>query len=187
MRYWLAFLLCAGAALSAERALAADARVDALNAVMKCADIADDQERLHCYDTAMGRLKEAIVVTPQEQEAAFGKPGEGQANGFSVFGLTLWGQAQTPEQFGAEQVAVANDVQGLESITAKVSDFAYTPLGLAIVFLDNGQVWRQMEGKKIRFSSDPEKRVVEINTGTMGGYRMTIGNLNQSYAVRRVK
>lgn len=188
MRSWLSLMLFAAAALAAGSAKAADSRVEALNAAMKCAEIAGDTERLNCYDTAMGRLKEAIEVTPEEQVAAFGKPGESGGGGFSMFGVTLWGKAQTPEQFGAEQVAIArDDVQGLESIRFKISDYAYTPLGLAIIFLENGQVWRQMEGKKIRFPSDPEERYATISTGTLGGYRMTVGDRNASYSVRRIK
>ena len=187
MRYWLVLLLFMSSALSAGNAAAQDKRVDALNSAMKCAEVADDAERLRCYDAAMGRLKEAIEVTPQEQVAAFGKPGEDQGGGFSVFGLTLWGQAQTPEQFGAEQVARANPTEGLDEITAKVVDYAYTPLGMAIMFLDNGQVWRQTDGRKIKFSRDPEKRIVTIKTGIMGSYRLTVGDLNRTYTVRREK
>ncbi|MBV9695108.1 MAG: hypothetical protein JO261_15540, partial [Alphaproteobacteria bacterium] len=62
----------------------------------------------------------------------------------------------------------------------------YTPYGKFVIFLDSGQVWRQIEGDADR--ADFSKGVaVTISRGGLGSYSLTIGDSEKLYKVRRVK
>jgi hypothetical protein len=233
MRWHLALAAAAVLTAAAGSAAMADERSEAANALLNCAAIATDAERLACYDTAAGRLKAAMAppsreklisdfgapANQQQQQQAASPPPQPQTqvagqprltqtqpaqpsqtqtqsaavaqeeddDEVSLFGVTLFGKAKTEGEFGEEQVKKAADEQGLESITSLVSDFGYTPLGQAIVFLENGHVWRQTEGPKVRFPSDPQARRVTISKAMMGSYTMVVGDSNRAVRVRRVK
>lgn len=106
----------------------------------------------------------------------------------SLFGMTILGGAKTESEFGEEQIKDERDEDGnLEQITALVTDFAYTPTGDAVVFLENGQIWRQTDGGKVRFPNNPADRRVTIKTAAVGSYTMQVGDSNRSYRVRRAK
>jgi hypothetical protein len=123
-----------------------------------------------------GQQTQTAAVTPDQEE-----------DEVSLFGVTLFGKAKTEEEFGEEQVKRASEEEGLESITALVSDFGFTPLGDAIVFLENGQVWRQTDGPKVKFPNNPQDRRVTISKAMMGSYTMVVGESKRSVRVRRVK
>lgn len=156
----------------------------ALQAVQSCARLADDADRLRCYDGALGRVEEALAPpTPEEQAAAFGQRAERPMepdDGFSIFGLTIIGAGDAP-------AAPEPAFERITSVTAKISDYAFTPDGKIIVFLENGHVWRQIDATKPRVPSDPEERIVTVREASLGSYMMTIGEANRSYRVRRVR
>lgn len=216
MRWHLALGLAAISLLSAQGAAQADPRTDAANAVLNCAALTDDAARLSCYDGAAGRLKEAMAPPSRDKLIAdFGAPasartqepapaiapapgqtqtaaapaapaGEESEDDVSLFGMTIIRGAKTETEFGEEQIE--RDVEGnLQQITVLVTDFAYTPTGDAVVFLENGQIWRQTDGGKVRFPNNPSDRRVTIKTASVGGYTMTVGDSNRSYRVRRAK
>jgi hypothetical protein len=228
MRWHFALAAAAIFTASAGSVALADERSDAANAMLNCAAVATDAERLACYDAAAGRLKaamappsrekliaefgapasqqqQALAPQPQTQTQVAGQPQltqtqptqtetqtaavarQEEEDEVSLFGVTLFGKAKTEEEFGEEQVKKASEEQGLESITALVSDFGYTPLGEAIVFLENGQVWRQTDGPKIKFPANPQERRVTIRKAMMGSYTMVVADSNRSARVRRVK
>ncbi|HEY1707509.1 MAG TPA: hypothetical protein VGG10_04545 [Rhizomicrobium sp.] len=177
---------------------AADPRGDLLNAMNKCVAIADDKARLACYDALKPQLQ-AALAEPAAQVA--------KEEGTSWFGLDhIFGSSnetpQTePKQFGADrlppeeqakvnppppQVAAAKE---LDSITATLTDYALTPTGRFIVFLDNGQVWQEIEGDTAtaHFKKNPKENIVTISRAFLGSYALTLNDLNQSYKVKRMK
>src|SRR5947209_8112849 len=126
---------------------------DILEAVGRCAAIADKEARLACYDTLAPRVKDALAAPPPSLNRAPTAEEERSWFGFdlsSLFGSSP-SQQTTSQQFGSDRLpethakeeAAAAEV---DSITAGVSEVALTPFGRFIVFLDNGQVWRQIEG-----------------------------------------
>jgi len=100
----------------------------------------------------------------------------------------------TPAQFGSEALAPPPAAPGqaapepLDSITATVDDFALNPFGRFTVFLDNGQIWKQLEGDtgKAYFSKNSKNRVA-ISRGMIGSYNLVINDHGNLFKVKRIK
>jgi len=129
----------------------------------------------------------APTPAPAEEESWFGR------NVGSIFG-TAPEQQTTPEKFGADQLPppetpAASQPEPLDSISANVTDLAFTPFGKFIVFLDNGQIWRQLQGDADRahFKKDPKDNKVTISRGSLGSYNLTINDSSKVFKVTRVK
>jgi hypothetical protein len=183
---FILLLLSCGTALAAMRD-------DVLEAMGRCAAIADSQARLACYDAAAPRLKDALATPPaslgraptvQEQQSWFG---------FDVGNLFGGGSSATaPAEFGKERTPEAQatrEREEIDSISAHVSDVAFTPYGQFIVFLANGQVWRQVQGDadRARFRSPPKENTITISRGAFGSYSLALNGSNHVYKVTRVK
>ncbi|HUO90876.1 MAG TPA: hypothetical protein VMU08_17010 [Rhizomicrobium sp.] len=183
----------------------ADARQDLIDGMAKCAAIGDGTARLACYDALNPTLKAAQSTPPPAAEApaaAAAPPGGDSRPWYDpgrIFGVSPREQT-TPEQFGGEnlappppppgtpQTAANTPPPALDSITATVTDYSFNPYNKFVVFLDNGQIWKQLEsdtGLKARFQKDG-KNVVVISRGFVGSYNMTI-NDGPAYKVARVK
>ena len=182
----------------------AGARDDALNAVAKCASLTDDHARLACYDAAAAEVKSAIASpaesqppTAEEQKSWFGLP--------NLFGGSNGHAPQTtPKEFGNEslpppppppppapgQPAPPPPPQIIDSITAGVTDYAFNPYGKVTVFLDNGQIWKQIEGddENPLFAFKKSKsNTVTISRGLLGSYNMQVNGKAVIYKMRRLK
>lgn len=182
-----AALMCCGTAMAASRD-------DVIEAIGKCASVADDKARLACYDSLAPRVRDALATPPasidheptrQEQESWFG---------FNIGNLFGGGSSAptTPEQFGKERTEEAHQArqhEEIESITAGVTEVAFTPFGHFILFLDNGQVWRQLPGDadRARFKSRVSDNKVTISHGSLESYNLTINGSAKLYKVTRVK
>ena len=172
----------------------AASRDDVLEALGRCAAVAESNARLACYDALAPRLKDALATPPaslgheptkQEQESWFG---------FDIGSLFGGGSAQptTAEQFGKERTVAAQatrEREEIDSISAGVTEVAFTPVAQFIVFLDNGQVWRQLQGDSDRahFRSNPKDNKVTISRGALGSYNLAINGSDRIFKVTRVK
>jgi hypothetical protein len=190
-----AILLVSMAALLIVAPAHAATRDDLLKAMDKCMAVADNAERLACYDALKPQVQAALALTP-EQVA--------KEESSSWFGLDhLFGGKPAPQvepkQFGSDQLPPAEQakvmppevaiVRELDSISATLTDYALNSSGHFIVFLDNGQVWQQSEGDTdtIHFRHDPKDNKVRITRGLMGTYDLKLNTANQIYKVRRQK
>jgi hypothetical protein len=177
-------------------------RDDVLEAMGKCATLTDNKARLDCYDAVAPRLRDALNRPP---EALSHPPTEEEQKswfGFNLDGLfgsngTPPAVQTTPGQFGADKLAAkeAPPAEGaaqpeqpkpIESITATVTDYSFNPFGRFVVFLDNGQVWKQIDSDVAHFSKGGGNSVM-IERGAMGSYNMHINDGNHVYKVTRVK
>jgi|SRR5947209_20299675 len=171
---------------------------DVLEAVGRCAGVADNQARLACYDAIAPRVKDALAVPPGSLPANRAPTAEEQRSWFGFDLGSLFGsspaQQTTPQQFGSDRLPATKAQEetaaaAVDSITAGVSDVAYTPFGKFIVFLDNGQVWRQIEGDADRaiFKKPAKENKVTIARGFIGSYNLTINDSDKLFKVTRVK
>ncbi len=192
MKFWK--FACVAALVLTPAEAGAGPREDLIEGMAKCAVVADNAARLACYDALAPQLK-AAQAQPQEplDNRAWYDPGR-------IFG-TSPAQQTTPEQFGAEALkpppapppkpgepAPPAPPQPLDSISAKVSDYAYNPYGRAVVFLDNGQIWQQILGDTDHpHFKKGETNTVVISRGALGSYNMVINDAGSAIKVQRIK
>lgn len=175
----------------------AGARDDVLEAVGRCAALADDKARLDCYDKLAPRVKNALATPPASLDRPPTTAEQRSWFGFDVGSLFGGGSSAptTPEQFGKERTQqaqaarTAGEAQAVDSITAGVTDVAFNPFGRFVLFLDNGQIWRQLEGDadKAHFPGKPKDNKVTISRGALGSYNMTINDSAKVFKVTRLK
>jgi len=143
----------------------------------------------------------AVATTPPAPSSAVASttpPTEEQRK--SWFGLHLGGHKtpQTaPAQFGSETVpqetkaaeGMPEPPKEIEKISATLTDYAKTAYGKIIVFLDNGQVWRQAESDSgyVHFKSKMSDNAVVISRGPLGSYSMIINKRGALIKVQRIK
>ena len=146
-----------------------------------CVSIDDDRARLACYDAAYGRTATTRVSAPA---AAAGAPAAAMA------AATAGPPAPSPEQsrqnFGLSAEKVLGPQGGPTEIEAKVTAVqANEVTGRAVVTLDNGQVWQQLEATKATKRPRPGDQVV-IREASLGSYLM-VAPERGSARVRRVR
>jgi hypothetical protein len=99
----------------------------------------------------------------------------------------------TPEaELGAEQVEARSRTQDEEAprVHATVVDFRFVGYSRLMVQLDNGQVWRQIDGDREsveRGLRDNDTFEVEMWPTKLGGYRMRILSLERTIRVERLQ
>lgn len=194
-------LIVASICLGLTAPVAAAPRDDALEAIAKCASLADDHARLACYDAAAAKAKDAlsappppvVAETPKESESWFGLP--------NIFGGNGKPPQTTPEQFGNESVPTPPPLPPkpgepappppppiIDSISAGVTDYAFHLDGRFTVFLDNGQIWQQLQGDTdhAHFKKKGGNKVV-ISRGFLGSYNLVLNDEGTGFKVKRIK
>lgn len=185
----------------------AHAADDLSTGLSKCAGIADNLSRLACFDQLAAQAKSQQGAPAPAAAAAPSQPAPQHTASSakeeeSWFGIGNWFgggtppvRQTTPQQFGSESIpagtpeaAAAPTVQALDSITAGVSDVAFNAFGRFTVFLDNGQIWQQLQGDAdIAHFDKGKKATVTIARGFLGSYNLTIADKNGMYKVKRLK
>jgi hypothetical protein len=194
--------VCVAAIVFLPFAASADPREDLVDGVAKCAVIADNTARLACFDALTPQLKAAQAAPAAPAAAPPTQPADNRAwyDPGRIFGASPSAQT-TPEQFGGEnlapppppppkpgEAAPPAPPAPIDSITAKVTDYAFNPFGRVTVFLDNGQIWKQLDGDTdhVRFRKGDVNQA-EISRGALGSYDMIINDSGASVKVRRLK
>jgi hypothetical protein len=172
----IAFLVAVSVA--APQALA-DTPESILQELARCAGNADAEARLRCFDAAAARAKAVLAAPPAASAGAAGR------SSLDSFGLPQPPPPVTrPEQFGKPMPRA----EELQSITATASEFAHTLRGKALFVLDNGQVWRQLDGDSTPVLDPPASRFkVTIERGAFGSYNLTIEGRSGLVKVVRVR
>ena len=185
----------------------ADPRQDVLSAVAHCATLKDDHARLACYDAVAPKVDEALKAPALPSQVAGGAaPASGGQESESWFGLpNIFGgngrpPQTTPEQFGNDRLPPPPPPppkpgepapplpQVIDSIAAVVTDFAFHLDGRFTIFLDNGQIWQQLQGDvdKAHFRKSSPNKVV-ISRGLMGSYNLVLNDEGSTFKVKRIK
>lgn len=190
----LSFPVAALAGLLAISGVQAAAPSDLPGALGKCAAIADSQGRLACFDD-LARAVNPPAVEPSMHIAAPAAPTapvvEHKETGFGANGIA---PQTSPQQFGSERLPQtpaqeAEKPKEIDSITATLTEYAKNPFGKFIVFLDNGQIWRQLQGDsgEARFNRNPKDNKVAISRALFGSYSMLLNDSAKTYKVERIK
>jgi hypothetical protein len=172
----LSLLLALGVATTAMPADAQDIAV--------CRTIADDKERLACFDRAsQSPAPPPAAINPTTPPVATFNP-------FAYFGRDT-PPATKPEDFGqsslpsaAPKPAAAAENSVITSITAKVTR-VIDPDGKPKFVLDNGQIWGALNYVNIN-PRDNGKNTIAIETSIIG-YLARLNESSVQFAVRRLK
>lgn len=181
-----------------------------LSAMFACASVKDDAKRLACYDTEAARLKQAsdtgdVVTVNQEQIQNLQK----EAFGFSLPSLPklrvplLAGMLGNGDGKKAEvsQDKLSDAKSDNGAVLAVKKNGEITKVGYAIArigstadgsyrfYLQNGQVWDQVQGGRSYIPRPRNGRtlIAEIRKASMGSYLLTVDGRGAAIRVRRVK
>jgi hypothetical protein len=180
-----------------------------------CAAKTNAKERLACYDAIAQRLRAgeasasaavpaapvapavaaapapvATAPAPAAAPAPVAAPAPAPATAAAPAPVAT--PPQQPEsQFGAEYIKKENrEVAGqpapLDEIHGAIAKLAFSLTGRAIITLDNGQVWRQVEGDTDRFKGKEGDKAT-IARAFLGSYSLTVDGRNQLIKVQRVR
>jgi len=134
------------------------------------------------------------VVPAGLDEVAEGRPDEPTSPKAIVPGEPDSGPTGNVTGIGAEQVESANRTreEHLESLAEAyglgVERFETVGYRQLQIYLDNGQIWRQIRGdwQEIRVTTE-RNPVVDIVESSIGGYRMHLTGIDRIIRVRRVR
>jgi len=150
---------------------AADRTTDAL---LACSNEADDAQRLRCFDAVVANLRKAPA--PQAATAAAAAaPASAPPPGAS---------APTAEQrFGARGDISPDKHEQIDELSGTVTALGTKPHGELVITLDNGQVWAEKAGSKIKLKTGD---TVKIERGALGSYTLIAPN-GRSTKVARIR
>ncbi len=152
-----------------------------LDQVYACANVGDEDDRLACYDRAVGRLREAqssgnLVAVDRQQAQAI----EREAFGFSLPSLPrLFGRRYESAGAGGE---VIDQVAELRLEITSVSQQRHGP---ATFTMSNGQVWQQIDDENARNARAGGS--VTVRRASLGSFLMSVDAGGPAIRVRRVQ
>jgi hypothetical protein len=147
---------------------------EALSAVYQCASVTGDAERLACFDSAVGRLRQAeqqgqVVAVDRQQVAEL----ERDSFGFSLPSLSRF----IPQLGGGERS------EPIENLEMTVERIAMNSAGRARFVMSNGQTWTQTEPQRTR--NVREGDTVTVRRAAMGSFMLSGTRGGAAHRVRR--
>ncbi len=169
-------------AFTASQAASSD---ELLRVLIDCRALPSAVARLDCYDQlvdAQAGTRSQVSISGAAKElppsavvpAATAKA-EGDISPEALFGKT--------EEEVRTSVQEATGAKKLDRIEARISKVKISNTGQAIITLDNGQVWKQTDGPKLRLSEHDE---VIIRRAIFGSYKLVKAGRNTTICVRRI-
>ncbi len=155
-----------------------------------CRVLANDVERLACYDRASGRIL-AQAVTPEPPPPAAAPAAAAPAAATTTAAAAATSAPGTSDNFGRERVLAAEEAKRQEQqtrtigeLSANVTDIDTRMDGLMTITLDNGQVWRQTRPDSMFRLKTGDR--IKIQPGAMKSFILS-GPTNKSTRVSRVQ
>ena len=169
----------------------------ALEALSRCSALKADEARLACFDGAAAQLKEALsapppVVAAPAPVAVNGPPQaptpDQQARVFGFDG-GITGDSLSPEERASGVTRETSDANSLDSISSDMTDYSINAAGRFIIFLANGQIWRQGSGDEsfAHLKKTDEKITITIERGFVGSFSLHFSNQTGTFKVTRLK
>ncbi|MEI6439285.1 MAG: hypothetical protein WCO83_03665 [Alphaproteobacteria bacterium] len=159
---------------------AATSAATALQKVIACHSLSNDQQRLACYDSAVSDLisgtqpsgsaasaaDDVIVISKEQVRSA-----RRQAFGFDLSALSIFDRDERPEVIDKISVAVVRAYQ--------------TGAGRWIIDLDNGSTWEQTDDERV-WKSPTKGSKADVRKASMGSYFINLDG-QRAIRARRVK
>jgi len=192
-RHAAPFLLSvAGLFLAVVAAPAAPAGAQSPAELLACVGVADNSERLACFDRAM------IKTSPEARSAGERRAAEAAtaaAAAASAAAKVAQAKAQADaagqrEAFGAEGISARADRFAPKpgetaAIEASIAEILTNNSLLGVFLLDNGQLWKQVDTARLPNARAGDK--VTITRGGLGGYRLSFVRQKGWVLVKRLR
>jgi hypothetical protein len=143
-----------------------------------CLQINGMLQRLACYDRVAHAVAPAPRSVPAQRPVASAAP-------VMVAPPPL---PTAPSGLGSERLprTASAAPKRAQELLAGVTGIAYDARGRFTITLDNGQVWRQLEGDTSVLSGS-RISTVRISRGALGSYDLNVVGRNASYRVSRLQ
>ncbi len=181
-------------------AAAAQSPDDAVAGVLACEAVRGTKARLNCIEAALPALRAAhpaaVALAAERAEAAKLAAAESAKEDFGL------SPAQQDEQrtasaedyeraaFGENDLGSdKDDDDEVDSVEGVAVEVGKNNRGKIFVILDNGQVWRQIDGdsRSPYIPRNASGLKVEIKKGALGSYFVKVGNAKESFKANRIK
>lgn len=145
--------------------------------VYACAAIEADDERLTCYDEAVGRLEaaeaagELATITREDVEEV-----ERESFGFSIPSLPRLAATRLGREEG----------EGIREVEYGIASISRDRSGKLLIRLENNQIWRQTDTMDVFYSPKRGAERATIRRGALSSYRLKLDN-GAFFRVRRVE
>lgn len=192
------------AAVACAWALAAATATAQQAAIEACRSESTDAERIACLEAALAAAGDpaddrgdAGQKVERDRDARAGDPAPTEAAG-SASGEAPSSPVEAEDEavsdgdtvIGERQVRARNRTDAdLESASGlRVAEYARVPYRRLQITLENGQVWRQIQGDTQRIRADLERnQTVDINETTLGGYQLRLNEMKRTIRVERIR
>jgi hypothetical protein len=177
----LAFIAFAGPVAAQEQA---PTTPDVLDQVYACRTITDETQRLACYDTAVGRLREAqdtgnLVAVDRQQAQEMDR----EAFGFSLPSLSrIFGGGGGG---GNQSAASTPRFEQIDEIQMEIASVTHRRNMPSTFRMTNGQVWVQIDDEVARNVRQGGR--VTIRRAALGSYLMAVEAGGPAIRVRRMQ
>lgn len=144
--------------------------------VLRCGAMTDDGARLRCFDALLPEASKS-----EEQRLA-----EAEAKAEREFGLTAAQRSEKikrehPDKKERRRIAHEENLR----VEAAIADLDISPYGTVFV-LDNGQAWQTTSFGSMNTVPHIGQKVT-VESGPLGGYRLTLEGKTREVGVKRVK
>lgn len=146
--------------------------------LLNCLQIPGVLQRLACYD----RVAHSVSPAPRTAE----KP-VARAAPPASYAVPPAAYTAPPTGLGSERLPrTASAPKRAQEMTAGVASVSYDARGRFTITLDNGQVWRQLEGDTGVLQGS-RISAVRISRGALGSYDLNVIGRNATYRVLRLQ
>lgn len=149
-------------------------------ALIKCAQIAQDEARLHCFDAVVSQLQSAPARPASAAQSAPVAQSSKSAPPPAPTPATKK-QSQGNNNFGLEE---KQRQQAADEISAMITKVDQGPRDKLIISLDNNMVWKQ---KDSAFISAKKGRKATVKAGALGAFYLKVEGSNRRIRVERLR
>jgi hypothetical protein len=144
-------------------------RSSVLRSAFGCSPAQDERSWLNCFYAAAEPMRARLGLASAVQAAPPPAP-----------------RLQTPENFGLPAKPLPGEAS---RVRAHMASYSFDDRHLFTVILENGQVWRQLEGDTTfaRWAAAPNRYLVTISKGMLGSFNLTVTGEPGLFKVRRLK
>ena len=179
----LAFIAFAGPVAAQEQVPPSNPGV--LNQVYACRDIADETQRLACYDGAVGRLQEAqttgnLVAVDRGQAQEMDR----EAFGFQLPSLSrIFGGGSSGGGSSNQSAATTPRFERIDEIRMEIASVVHRRNRPSTFTMTNGQVWVQIDDEVAR--NVREGGGVTVRRASFDSYLMSVDAGGPAIRIRR--